>query len=339
MHEDDTALVTGSIQRFWQPFQSFSQRLPTLARDCAFSEVTAEDHKGEALRDAFISGFKSSNIRLRVLEHEDLKLEKAIQIADSLERAHSFSSSYESSAPSGHLVSSIQQSNQAPDPEINQPTVLTHAVLAPSSKGDRKPRGSGSQLAKTCIYCGNFHDRSRKHCPAKDSNCHLCGRKGHFAKVCRSRAHPSSSIAAVFASSRLASVPRSLKSSSITVSIGKRVIEALVDSGATENYMNQSLFDSLGLTLRGHKSTITLASTDSVTNVLGFVKTTLKINGRCYKNVKFGVVYNLCADIILGLDFLQKHRRVIFQFHGQVNDLGINDEHCSVSAAKVKKMP
>ena len=76
-----------------------------------------------------------------------------------------------------------------------------------------------------------------------------------------------------------------------------------------------------------------------MTNVLGFVKTALKINGRYYKNVKFGVVYNLCADIILGLDFLQKHRRVIFQFHGQVNDLCINDGHCSVSAAKVKEMP
>ena len=136
-------------------------------------------------------------------------------------------------------------------------------------------------------------------------------------------------------------MPKSLERSAITISVGKRVIEALVDSGATENYMSQSLMNSLDLCLQGEQSTVTLASTDSVTKVLGSVEIAIEIQGRRYRNVKFGIVFNLCADIILGLDFLQKHRRVIFQFHGGVNDLsiGADAEHCAVSAAKINEMP
>ena len=56
-----------------------------------------------------------------------------------LERAHSFSSSYESSASGGHLILSIQLPNQTPDPEVQQP---------PISREVRKQGGSEPELVK-----------------------------------------------------------------------------------------------------------------------------------------------------------------------------------------------
>ena len=39
----------------------------------------------------------------------------------------------------------------------------------------------------SCYFCGNNrHPRSK--CPAKDATCDKCQRKGHYAKVCQSKA-------------------------------------------------------------------------------------------------------------------------------------------------------
>uniref|UniRef100_A0A914YQL5 CCHC-type domain-containing protein n=1 Tax=Panagrolaimus superbus TaxID=310955 RepID=A0A914YQL5_9BILA len=37
-----------------------------------------------------------------------------------------------------------------------------------------------------CRYCGDGHQRGKENCPAKDKTCSKCGKKDHFAKVCRS---------------------------------------------------------------------------------------------------------------------------------------------------------
>ena len=44
---------------------------------------------------------------------------------------------------------------------------------------------SRNKSAKPCIYCGTKH--ARRKCPAFDSICELCKKKGHWKAVCRSR--------------------------------------------------------------------------------------------------------------------------------------------------------
>ncbi len=48
----------------------------------------------------------------------------------------------------------------------------------------RKPVGQLSSIA-TCYRCGGLH--LAKDCQFKDAECHYCQKRGHTAKVCRSR--------------------------------------------------------------------------------------------------------------------------------------------------------
>ena len=48
----------------------FFQKLKSLAKDCDFKSVSAEQNENDAIRDAFISVMMSANIRQRLLENK-----------------------------------------------------------------------------------------------------------------------------------------------------------------------------------------------------------------------------------------------------------------------------
>jgi len=56
--------------------------------------VTAEEYNNEMVRDAFISGLSSHHIRQRLLENNELSLDRAFDIANSLNMAIEHSTGY-----------------------------------------------------------------------------------------------------------------------------------------------------------------------------------------------------------------------------------------------------
>ena len=72
----------------------YTQALISLSKDCNFQSVSAEQNRNEFIRDAFISGLNSSDIRQRLLENNTLTLEEAIVKARSLEAAQKHSAAY-----------------------------------------------------------------------------------------------------------------------------------------------------------------------------------------------------------------------------------------------------
>ena len=53
--------------------------------------------------------------------------------------------------------------------------------------GIRSQTTQGKLVQKAyCDRCGNFHTKQQA-CPALGAECHKCGRRNHFAKVCRMR--------------------------------------------------------------------------------------------------------------------------------------------------------
>ena len=84
------------------------------------------------------------------------------------------------------------------------------------------------------------------------------------------------------------------------------------------------------------KSMVTLANTDSKSKVLGTCRIKINTESKVYENVEVGIFENLCCDLLLGGDFLQLHKKVIFEFSEKGNELTISKSNCNaLTRAKV----
>lgn len=156
-----------------QSIDAFKQELQRLSKNCNFQQVTAEQYRQQYVRDAFINGISSAHIRQRLLENfGELSLDDAFAQARALEQAQNQSASYENST-----VAAI--SNRE-DPSL--------AAVQRNKQNPEKPNGNGHkspQSKELCYFCGNAR-HARSNCPARESECRNCKKKGHWAKVCRS---------------------------------------------------------------------------------------------------------------------------------------------------------
>ena len=161
-----------------ESLQQFLQVLKTLSKDCSFRVVTAEQHRWELVRDAFINRLASAAVRQRLLERDDLSLEAALEQAYSLERAQQQSSSYSINVAASNVV--LQRQRSA-DSLAGADVGSTYDPVS-----DPLPHGLAAGVEnKSCYFCGRpYHKRSR--CPARDVTCHICQKKGHYARVCMS---------------------------------------------------------------------------------------------------------------------------------------------------------
>ena len=166
-----------SKQEPGQSVDSFKQELERLSKSCNFQAVTAEENKNQSILIAFIQGISSPQIRQRLLENiGDLSLEQAFAQARQLEQAQNQSASYDNST-----VAAVpdQSDDELAAMSLNSNSNKLKTKLNPSQQqnnGDRR---------EPCFFCGRSrHPRSQ--CPARDSQCRNCGKKGHWKEVCNS---------------------------------------------------------------------------------------------------------------------------------------------------------
>ena len=77
-----------------ESLDQYIQALKILSKDCNFKAVDSEQNKNDYIRDSFISGLNSSIIRQRLLEHKQLSLNEAFEIARTLDLAREQAESY-----------------------------------------------------------------------------------------------------------------------------------------------------------------------------------------------------------------------------------------------------
>jgi len=217
-----------------EPLDEYLQNLKRLSMDCDFIEVSAAQHKEEAIRDAFISGLQSKEIRQRLLEEKDITLQDTVDKALSLEAAQKNVEKFNSSVRryEDSVAVAAASANRGNELVLEDKLETIQCTAA---------------LAGKCSYCGNKrHERSR--CPAKDKVCFKCEKRGHFSKVCRSRSVNSKSSCA---SSLLMQIkPESTDSASklnIPVQINGVAANALVDTGSTLSHLSERFVKVLDL--------------------------------------------------------------------------------------------
>ena len=274
-----------------QTDESVDQYLPSLkrlAKDCDFQAVTAIQVRDEYIRDAFINGITSNHIRQRLQENKTLDLNTAYDQALTLEIAQRQLASY--SQPNS-LTASVS-------------TVRTEETDDCISVCDEQPTVAAISGQK-CFFCGNQrHDRPR--CPARNSICKNCKKKGHFARVCRSHTAAATNYGKSLLASSTLNFSVSLSRSSMCGEMKGEPVKILVDTGSSENFIHPDRVKRLGLAVTPSSERILMASSSHSSTTLGHCIVSLHLSGREYKNIKLSVMANLCCDVILGHSFLRE---------------------------------
>ena len=133
--------------------------LRKLALHCQFRAYLME-----ALRDRLVCGLRNETQQKRLLAEHNLTFDRALAIAHSMEAAER----------DAHTLrgSDAQQGDICQIPQQYPPQRISN----------------DSSHVRECIHCGSSaHITS--YCRFKDIMCHNCQKKGHIAKVCRSRPH------------------------------------------------------------------------------------------------------------------------------------------------------
>ena len=193
---------------------SYVTKLRKLASTCAFTDID------DVIIDQVIEKCASSKLRRKLLETDDLTLDKLLTLARAMELSDAQASVIEKRSQSGSkeiaAVSQHYQKNfhhKGPRPkEQHRPREqgsLTTGKLQQSSHNNNnnsskynnyKNRGPGGGKPKfsgghnqarppgPCQRCGNngHHESDYYQCPATGKMCSKCSRHGHFPKMCRS---------------------------------------------------------------------------------------------------------------------------------------------------------
>ena len=164
-HFDPKPLVIAECFRFYQRSQKSDESVADFVADLRRLCIKCEfgDFLNQALRDRFVCGLKTNAIQKKLLTEADLTMQKAQEIAQSMESAD-------------------KSSNDLRGDATSRPTVSDTVDIATLVKEKEK--------AKTCYRCGRRHDA--KVFKFKEANCHRCGKRGHIAPVCRSTTSPPS---------------------------------------------------------------------------------------------------------------------------------------------------
>ena len=205
---------------------------------------------------------------------------------------------------------------------------------------------------RKCYFCGgNIHPGGRNQCPAKDQICNNCGKTGHFKRVCKSisqttlasvqQKNPKSSenefleAQSLHFLSVIAGAPSCLNETILPAKLNGIEIKGLLDTGASESFVNETVAKSAKLQVYGKPSRVCMASDQLIAPILGKVCTSLSVQGHEYTNVTLGVMPGLCADVVLGQDFLRLHKEVVIKLGGSRNtQLVDNDRVCGIAACK-----
>ena len=129
--------------------------------------MNANQYCNEYIRDAFINGIRSRDIRQRLLENATLTKDEAFQKARGLEMAQKQSTQYGPQMPI--LVSGVASVTTQREQEESE-------LLAAARPDPMKQK---------CFYCG-LGRHPRTECPARDSVCHICSKNRHWKEMCQS---------------------------------------------------------------------------------------------------------------------------------------------------------
>ena len=93
-------------------------------------------------------------------------------------------------------------------------------------------------------------------------------------------------------------------------------VTCLFDSGSTESFVHPDTVRHCSLKVYPRSQRISMASSSHSAEVCGYCVATLTVSGTVYQDLKLMVLPQLCAAVILGLDFQCHLSSLTLQFRG-----------------------
>jgi hypothetical protein len=262
-------------QRPCETLVEFIQELRRLSKDCNKKSVTAEQYREELIRDSFINGLLSQLIRQRLLENSTLDLKSAFNQDNALDLAQMNAETY--------TMPTIPTATTAAVP------VSVTEQTSKAAASDDDATLAGTFTSKKCYFCGNYI-HNRRNCPAQNCVCDNCGKKGYYAKVCRSKAPTVASIFSPPLCALVASCPESLKQESVMVSVGNKTLTALVDSGSSDSYISESMAKHLDLYIHPSTQDVSMVLSSLKSHVVGHCYVDIALNEHVYPSCRLGIL-------------------------------------------------
>ena len=145
------------IQEDKESVDQFITNLYSLAENYEFGTM-----KDELIRDRLVVGIKDIALSERLQTDEALTLDKAKKLVRQREAVKEHQS-----------ILKREESN-------------LDYVKSTENKSRTHQRQKKTNSENKCIRCGK-HPQTRQNCPARDSTCYKCGKRGHFGTVCLSK--------------------------------------------------------------------------------------------------------------------------------------------------------
>ena len=160
-------------QQEGESIDQYVAELRILAQSCNFCNCLHDS----LIRDRIVLGIKDSGARKRLLQQQQLTLQRCIDICKASEASNTQIKSLGQSVKED--VRKVKEKNKKSKRE-------TDAGAKESKQKDRKLPDKKPPARRTCKFCGGNHRFGRQHCPAWGAKCSSCGKENQFAKCCQS---------------------------------------------------------------------------------------------------------------------------------------------------------
>uniref|UniRef100_A0A0A9WHB1 RNA-directed DNA polymerase n=1 Tax=Lygus hesperus TaxID=30085 RepID=A0A0A9WHB1_LYGHE len=320
-------------QKSGESIDEYVTALKNLSQTCDFSTLN-----DPLIKDMLIVGLRRENLKIkeRLLQEDNLDLDKALKICRSIELSKIQAESLDNSANEGNLnsisASSSKTSSNFQKPERDQQGRRHQAGYGKrhdqGERGRSKQRSSSRSRQRSssnqynnrsgqknhardnlCGRCGQIH---RFRCPAYGIKCESCSKLNHYTHMCKARKVQAINLKEeryVLNNNNTnddyfvcqVSSPADSQVWSVDLIINKSKISCLLDTGAQLNCMPLSVYESLGFDqslLRPNNLKITTYC-GNIIRSLGYCNLSCMINGKT-SLIPFNIV-NIKCQTVLGL--------------------------------------